>query len=99
MPIEIRPYTSDDFDGVSLLLSDAFRRPLDDAVWSDGGWVLIENGRVRATMLLHRAGQFFGGRSLSVGLVRSVAVAPEARGKGFGRRLMTGVLEALREDG
>jgi predicted acetyltransferase len=44
-------------------------------------------------------GQWFGGVALPMGGVAGVAVAPEVRGHGVARRLMTEALEAMRDRG
>jgi len=57
------------------------------------------NGRLVATTHVHSFGQFFGGRSVPMGGVGDVAVAPEHRGRGLARRLMTEALHAMRARG
>jgi predicted acetyltransferase len=49
--------------------------------------------------LRHDMGQFFGGRRVPMGGVALVAVAPEARGAGVARALMTTFLEEMRARG
>jgi predicted acetyltransferase len=99
MTVEVRPYRSEDYEQVAAIRREAFRGPTDDAGWRDGGWVLEDAGRIQAIVLVERAGQFFGGRAVSCAQVRSVAVVPWARGRGFGVRILTEVLTALQRDG
>jgi predicted acetyltransferase len=44
-------------------------------------------------------GQFFGGRSVPMGGLSSIAVAPEHRGKGFGGRILRALLDVMRRRG
>jgi predicted acetyltransferase len=66
----------------------------------DEGWVVSgDDGVVYGGLRAEALGQYFGRRSVPSALVSAVKVAPEARGAGFGRSLMVGVLQALRERG
>jgi predicted acetyltransferase len=47
----------------------------------------------------HPMRQLFGGRAVPMGGVHSVAVAPERRGRGLGKRLMAELLAGMRERG
>jgi len=47
----------------------------------------------------HRFGQFFGGRRVPMGGVSSVAVSPEARGRGLASRIMAFLIERMRGEG
>src|SRR5579864_8595585 len=99
MGTEIRPFHSDDYEQVAAIRRDAFRGSTDDGVWTQGGWVLVDGGRVRAVALVERAPQFFGGRAIPCAQVRSVAVVPWARGRGFGRAFLTEILAQQHRDG
>lgn len=54
---------------------------------------------VVGTVTVFPFGQWFGGRSVPMGGVAGVAVAPEARGHGIARRLMTEAIAAMYERG
>ncbi len=56
---------------------------------------LVREKSIAAGLIIFNGGQWFGGRRLVSGLVAGVAVAPEHRGSGAGRRLMRGMLEEL----
>jgi predicted acetyltransferase len=55
--------------------------------------------RVVGVLTFQPTGQFFGGACLKSGAVRCVGVAPELRGRGILRELMTHTLRELRESG
>ncbi|MEM7274752.1 MAG: GNAT family N-acetyltransferase [Actinomycetota bacterium] len=55
--------------------------------------------RIVGTLTVWPFGQWFGGRSVPMGGVAGVAVAPEARGRGVARRLLTDALAAMRNRG
>ncbi len=56
-------------------------------------------GQVLATVAVLPFGQWFGGRSVPMGGVAGVAVAPQARGHGLARRLLTEAIEAMHDRG
>lgn len=56
-------------------------------------------GDVVAGFFLHEMGQYFGGRRVGTGGIGSVSTAPEVRGRGIARALMTAALRELREAG
>ena len=60
-------------------------------VWQDG--LLVGAAR------FYDMRQFWHGRAVPMGGVGGVKVAPEARGRGIGRALMTAVLAAMAERG
>jgi predicted acetyltransferase len=99
MSIEVRPYQSDDFSEVSAIRREAFRVPTDDDAWCRGGWVLADTGSIQAVALVERAGQFFGGRAVPCAQVRSVAVTPQARGRGWSRVLLSEILTTIGREG
>jgi predicted acetyltransferase len=55
--------------------------------------------RVQGVLTFQLAGQWYGGRSVPMAGVRCVAVAPEARGRGVLRTLLTDTLSELRAEG
>lgn len=61
--------------------------------------VLRQKGSVVATLLIHRLGQFFGGRSVPMAGIGTVAVSPEHWARGAGRELMVHTVRELAEQG
>ena len=59
----------------------------------------IDDGRVVAGALAFPCAQYIGGRSVPTGAVASVCVAPEHRGKGFGRAVMWSLVGAMSDAG
>lgn len=59
--------------------------------------VIRMDGQVVGGYSCKLMGQWFGQRSVPVGAVRAVAVAPEARGLGVSTKMLTKMLEALHE--
>jgi predicted acetyltransferase len=98
--VEVRPARESDFDQIAALVMEAFRMPADRAAWArGGGYVLTEDGAVRAILYTRQTGQFFGGRAVPSVPVTSVAVEPLARGGGLSQILLREVLTALRAAG
>lgn len=97
--MEVRPYRVDDFDRVAAIRMEAFRIPTEPSTLKDGGRVIVEGGGIQAILRFTRVGQFFGGQSVPCAVIGSVAVAPEARGRGLGSRLLAEVLREFHEDG
>ncbi len=60
---------------------------------------LFVAGRLAATTAVFGWGQFFGGRSIPMGGVSAVAVAPEHRGRGYASRVVEAALRHARECG
>ena len=61
--------------------------------------VVRRNGEVVGGLIVQRMGQWFGGRSVAMGAVRTVGVAAEHRGSGAGSALMRASLEEMHRDG
>jgi predicted acetyltransferase len=59
----------------------------------------FDGGRLVAQTGAHGFGQYFGGRSVPMGGLTSVSVAPDWRGRGLGRRVIEAVIEAMAERG
>jgi predicted acetyltransferase len=105
MQPEIRFLTQDDLEQAFRLDQQAFNLPEKKReLWIK--WTRPErthgafaNGRLAGAAQVHAFGQFFGGRSVPMGGVGSVAVAPEHRGKGLARRILTEALQAMRACG
>lgn len=62
-------------------------------------WGVFDDGRLLAEASVLDLQQWWGGRPVPMGGVAGVAVHPDARGRGTGRRLVRHVLAALREAG
>ncbi|WP_131736788.1 GNAT family N-acetyltransferase [Actinomadura roseirufa] len=102
--MEIRALEPGEYDLTRDLRSRAFGR-VGDEEWERSAVVArpameagrqfagFENGRVVAMARLHDLRQWWHGRAVSMGGVGGVAVAPEERGRGLGRALMTELLE------
>jgi predicted acetyltransferase len=71
------------------------------------GWVLghgdgvrvLRDGKVRAGLIIHEMGQFFGGASVPIWGIAGVAVPAELRAKGYGRELMLANLQENHRQG
>jgi len=104
MSIEVRSQREADRERVVALHAQAFRVPEYRLVRQrnlalDEGWVITEGNAVVGGLRAENLGQFFGGKSLGSSIITAVKIAPEARGRGLGHRLMVEVLAALRERG
>jgi predicted acetyltransferase len=109
--VEIRPLTPDDDMDAQLDLGQrAFGvyTPAQRESWSHVASLRISQGlflgafvagRPAGAGIVHDMRQWWHGRALDCAGVASVKVAPEQRGKGVGRRLMTSVLELIAERG
>ncbi|MFI0356647.1 enhanced intracellular survival protein Eis [Actinomadura sp. 9N407] len=103
--MEIRGLGQEHREAVRDLLDRAFGRR-SDAYWERAferarstlgagrQFGAFEGDRLVATAVIHDMAQWWHGRPVSMGGVSEVAVAPEMRGRGIGRALMTGVLES-----
>jgi predicted acetyltransferase len=103
----IRPLgPDDDLDALADLQTRAFgpMSSTDRARWRDRTTQLLAEGRYRAafdgprlaaTAAFHDMRQFWLGRAVPTAGVASVKVAPEDRGRGIGRALMTELLELI----
>jgi predicted acetyltransferase len=105
MDFEIRFLTQDDLEQAFQLDQLAFNTPAErrdfylERSVPERKHGAFANGRLVATTHVHPFGQFFGGRSVPMGGVGDVAVAPEHRGRGLARRIMTEALRAMRARG
>lgn len=61
--------------------------------------IVRRDGSIPAGLGVHRLGQWFGGRSMKMGGVAIVGVAPEHRGGGLAFTMMSLLLQELRENG
>ncbi|WP_020501101.1 GNAT family N-acetyltransferase [Sciscionella marina] len=100
----VRPYTIEDREPAFQLRRLAFGGPRISAAWEAArdGWrgFVVEDARALAGFArVHAHGQFFGGRSVPMGGVAAVCVAPHARGHGIAGQLLRACLESMREHG
>lgn len=105
MELEIRLLTRDDLEQAFRLDQQAFNLPderrelwVEHAVPERIHGAFVED-RLAAATHVHAFGQFFGERSVPMGGVGGVAVAPEHRGKGLAQRVLTEALRAMRAGG
>lgn len=105
MDFEIRFLSQDDLEQAFQLDRLAFNTPAErrdlylERSLPERKHGAFADGRLVATTHVHPFGQFFGGRPVPMGGVGDVAVAPEHRGKGLARRIMTEALRAMRARG
>jgi predicted acetyltransferase len=105
MDIDIREPGPDEVDAVFAICSEAFTSPpnrretwmaskrMEDFL---GAWTGEE---LLGTTEVMPCGQFFGGRSVPMAAVASVAVRPDQRGRGIAPRLLTRAVERMHEQG
>src|SRR5205823_5932837 len=105
MDIEIRAPRDEEADAVFALCSEAFTSPpereepwreskrMEDFLCAWSGAELVGTTEVMPW------GQFFGGRSVPMGAVASVAVRPDQRGRGDAPRLLARPVEPMHEQG
>ena len=93
---EVRPLGADDVDAALMVRGNAFGNPLDDAQrevvrsrFERGGSFGIDlDGRLAGMLTVYPLGQFFGGASVPMGGIGSVAVSVEFRGRGVAPALL-----------
>jgi predicted acetyltransferase len=100
-----RFHDDNELPALARLLNLAFGMPREGAE----GWVrlaglenlrLLREGKTVVAMLVRiPMGQFFGGVSVPMVGIAAVAVAPEARGRGLGRRLMQDAVSEMHSEG
>ena len=103
---DIRVLTADDGAAAYRLSSIAFGyndRPMPEgsSATAEGrtGWGVFDGDQLLAKAVDREQGQWFGGRVVPTSGVAGVAVIPEARSGGFGRIVLTGLLQQARERG
>ncbi|MCZ7525709.1 MAG: GNAT family N-acetyltransferase [Acidimicrobiia bacterium] len=105
MDVEIRPPADEEADALFSLMREGFATPAHrfDRWISHtrfdrylGAYV---GGGLAGALEVLELGQWFGGRSIPMGGVASVAVAPEWRGQGLAPRLVTRAIHEMRARG
>jgi len=105
MGVEVRSLTGDDLEPAWQLDRVAFNTPESRReAWGaridpERTCGVFEGSRLVAMATALPAGQYFGGRRVAMGGLSSVAVAPEARGRGYGSRAVAAAAVAMRERG
>jgi len=103
--MEMRALTPDELEQAWTLDSEAFNTPAERKEpflafsRAEHYTGIFEGARLVAQAEAQPLGQLFGGRSVPMGGVASVATAPDRRGLGLGRRVVRGCLEAMRVRG
>jgi predicted acetyltransferase len=90
---DVRDLWSRSFGAVSDDRWESTRGFADLVVRTGRRFGVLEDGRPVATSQIHDMAQWWHGRTVSMGGIVGVAVAPEARGRGIARELMRDVLE------
>lgn len=105
MPLDFRTLAKDDLDQAWELDQDAFngdgnhRDAFEQQSEVDRFHGAFEDGRLLATARVIPFGQYFGGRRVPMGGLSSVAVRPDARGRGLALRCCLAALLDMRERG
>jgi predicted acetyltransferase len=105
MGVEVRNLTLDELEPAWQLDRLAFNTPeIHREVWlarmdPERMCGVFEGSRLVAMAVALPAGQYFGGRRVAMGGLSSVAVAPEARGRGYGSQAVAAAAVAMRERG
>ncbi|MGO1050947.1 GNAT family N-acetyltransferase [Crossiella sp. CA198] len=102
--VTVRDYRSSDADAAWRLRGVPFGGPKETPeLWrgetSWRGFVAETGGERTGFAMIRPYRQFFGGRAVPMGGIASVAVAPQARGKGVGSALLDTILATMRADG
>ncbi len=101
--LEIRLANLEEHPQIARILSQAFNRPrgyyqtIISRYAAADLWVSVEHGRVQGVIRARPAAQFFGGRRVTVVMVRTVAMAAHSRGRGLLKTMIQAVLEHYRE--
>lgn len=104
---EVRALGPDDVEAALTLRAQAFANPVTDThrgvvqrrFRRGGSFGVDVDGRLAGLLTVHPLGQFFGGRSVPMGGIASVAVSVEHRGRGIAPALMTAAVTTMREAG
>ncbi len=85
--------------GQSFSVPDKFWEPWSGIVGQENLRVIRTGGAVAGALVLYKTGQWFGGRSVPMGGIGAVGVAPHLRGRGIATRMMQEVLQEVRSLG
>ena len=104
---EVRTLGPDDVEAALVVRADAFANPPDDVqrrvvrqrLERGGSSGISVDGRLAGMLTVHPLAQFFGGRSVPMGGVASVAVPVEFRGRGIAPVLLGAAIESMRDAG
>jgi predicted acetyltransferase len=110
MPLNVRPLDAErDWQPLAAVLEQSFNAPAegwavfrqrigDRAFWvaEDGS---ASSGRVLGGLGVYPLGQFWSGRSVPLGGIAGVGVAPHARGRGVAKAIVAEALRAMRQGG
>lgn len=105
MPLEIRRATVDDAPALATLGHEAYGHPTEQppypAPCTDARttWVAVEGGDVLGAAAHHRYDSWWWGELVPTCGVADVKVAPEARGRGVMRAVLSRLLESARDEG
>jgi len=102
--MQIRELTADDADASLRASRDAFGGPLQEpSAFTVGGgmqrWGVFDGPQLAASAAARDYLSMIGGREVSTAGLAAVLVAPEYRGTGLARRVMTHLLTQVRESG
>lgn len=104
--MRVREYrVDDDGEAAYRLRRLAFGGPrTPDPQWlqPQEGWtglIAEDDGTATGFLRIYRYGQYFGGRSVPMGGIASVAVHPAARGRGVATAMLDASIERMRADG
>lgn len=105
MPFDLRPFQPADWPALVPILAQCFNAP--ESGWDTfrarigdpGLYVLSEQGQVVGGCAVYGMGQVWMDRSVPLGGVAGVGVAPHVRGRGAARVMMAGVLADLADRG
>ncbi|MGW0518835.1 GNAT family N-acetyltransferase [Crossiella sp. NPDC003009] len=102
--VTVRDYRSSDADAAWRLRGVPFGGPKEtpelwrgETTWR--GFIAETGGERTGFAMVRPYRQFFGGRAVPMGGIASVAVAPQARGRGVGSALLERMLTEMRADG
>lgn len=102
--LKFRQMSEDDADASAVMSAEAFGMPkqaAEEVTFNPGTvrWGIYDETVLAAKTVVREYESWFGGRLVSTAGIAGVAVAPEYRGTGAAREIMTRTLRAARESG